>query len=91
MKITKLQQGNVLLDTWYYTENTLMEMLKEHKVFYLDENHAISYDSSKYERLGFKPDLRIFWEKGNELKVAFVESCFVNILVKNNCNYYVKF
>ena len=40
MKITKLQQGNVLLDTWYYTENTLMEMLKEHKVFYLDENYG---------------------------------------------------
>ena len=35
MKITKLQQGNALLDTMYYTENTLIEMLKEHKVFYL--------------------------------------------------------
>ena len=91
MKITKLQQGNVLLNTWYYTENTLMEMLKEHKVFYLDENHAISYDSSKYERLGFKPDLRIFLEKGDEIKASFVERRFVCILVKNNCNYYVKF
>ena len=91
MKITKLKQGNVLLDTWYYTENTLMEMLKEHKVFYLDENYAISYDSSKYERLELKPDLRIFLEKGNALKVSFVESRFVCILIKNNCNYYVKF
>lgn len=92
MKITKFKKGSVLLDTSYYTDYTLAYLIESHKVFYLDENNEISYDSSAYEKKLIKPVLRIFTELGDELKVAFFYSEYVNILIKKDKSvYYVKF
>ena len=92
MKITNLKKGYVILDTSYYTDSALAYWIKSHEVFYLDENNKISYDSSKYEKKLIKPVLRIFTELGDELKVGFCYSNYVNILIKKDKRcYYVKF
>lgn len=92
MKVLKsTEQKNVRLDEGYYTGSQIREMLENKEICFFVEGLQECYDVSKYWN-DEEQRLRIFLEKGDEIKVELNEYGFyINVLIKANGNkYFIK-
>lgn len=86
MKIlNRVGQKNVVLNRDYYTKPQIREMLMKKEVCYFTKELNESYDFNDWD---FE-DLRVFLEKGNELKVVAFNDAYTTVLVKNGKQYFV--
>lgn len=88
--LKKAAQRNVTLNKEMYILKDIQEMLNNHEVCYFDfsKEHFECYDSENYRE---NDSCVIFLEKGNELKVEYIEEFgfYTTVLVKNDKKYYI--
>lgn len=83
--LNRVGQKNVVLNRDYYTKAQIREMLINKEVCYFTKELNESYDFNEWD---FE-ELRVFLEKGNELKVVESYDAYTTVLVKNGKQYFV--
>ena len=80
MKVSsRAEQKNVILNKNYYTDYSIRNMLDNHEICYFDDDFDECYDYFYGNE-----DLRIFLEKGDELKVELDGDSYRTVLIKAN-------
>lgn len=82
--LKKANQQNVILNKDFYTEYKIKMLLEERKICFFNEDLNECYDYLTYSKFYEEPCLRLFLEKGDEIKVECVEGHYRNVLIKNN-------
>lgn len=73
MKILKkAEQKNVLVNNYYYTVETLNQLLREKAIWYFDKNYEVCYDEVDYFNYKDK-QYRVFTEKLDRIVVELDE------------------
>ena len=88
MKVLKsANQKNVVLNKVYYNDYSIRTMLENREICFFDDDVNECYDYLKYRHY-YDKCLRIFIEKGDELKVVLDDGIYTNVLIKENGNKY---
>lgn len=80
--LSRAEQKNVLLSKFCYSDYSIRKMLDNHEIYYLDDDFDECYDYFCYDYFYGYEDLHIFLEKGDEIKVAYIEGMYRNVLIK---------
>ena len=82
--LSRSEQKNVLLSRYCYSDYSIRKMIDNHEIYYLNDDFDECYDYFYGNE-----DLRIFLEKGDEIKVVYIEGMYRNVLIKPDGRKYV--